>query len=182
MSRRTVRLRVPYLLLSPGHRCTPFPLWLFFFLRYHAPLAQHTRTRTALNIQSRCKVMHEIFLFPTPIEIEVRQPRAPRWLCLSPSSRPIRYNARPVPSPAQRYRLRTSRLLWCCSPRSSGTRPRTWASALRITLLKLRCTAVVSTRFNSSRDQTINKTKTEQGFGLSWFQGVRRGGVGIWLT
>lgn len=46
--------------------------------------------------------------------------------------------AKPLPSPVQRYKASNSRRRWCCSPRSSGIRPRTCARALRITLLKLR--------------------------------------------
>lgn len=34
-------------------------------------------------------------------------------------------SAKPVPSPVHRYKARSSLLRWCCSPRSSGTRPRT---------------------------------------------------------
>lgn len=48
------------------------------------------------------------------------------------------HSASPVPSPVHRYSASTSLLLSCCSPKSSGTRPRTCASADRITLRKLR--------------------------------------------
>lgn len=52
------------------------------------------------------------------------------------------HKANPVPSPVHLYNDRTSRLLSCCSPKSSGVRPLTWARAERITLRMCRCSNI----------------------------------------
>jgi hypothetical protein len=46
------------------------------------------------------------------------------------------HSANPVPSPVHRYKDNISRRFNCCSPKSSGTRPLTCASAERMTFRK----------------------------------------------
>lgn len=54
--------------------------------------------------------------------------------CTAPTHR-----ARPAPSPVHLYSASTSRRRCCCSPKSSGRRPLTCASAERMTLRKFLC-------------------------------------------
>ena len=66
-----------------------------------------------------------------------------------PNRGPSLYKARPVPSPVHLYSASTSRLRNCCSPKSSGIRPRTCARADRITLRKFRYEKALVSRWNA---------------------------------
>lgn len=109
---------------------------MFLFCR--PPISRCTRSpaprsKSLYRTDSVFRILYSIVILPSTHQAS----RFLSTLELHPwNGRP--YRASPVPSPVQRYSASSSRRRWCCSLRSSGTRPLTWARALRITLLKLR--------------------------------------------
>jgi len=61
--------------------------------------------------------------------------------------------ASPVPSPVHLYNDNVSRRRRCCSPPSSGIRPRTCASADCMTFRKARCDMIISTGFSPKNEK-----------------------------